>query len=93
MLMIQFAVESSTFVAESASEISLNKTLSKAPSMSRKTPRTYPFLVILRSILLATLCRAASVELSFLRPNCRLFRSVAMLRSCATAVLSPGAFG
>ena len=41
--------------------------------ISRKTRRTYTFLTILCSILLATLCRAASVELPSLKPNCRLF--------------------
>ena len=82
MLMIHFVVESSTFVAESASEMAFKETLSKAPSMVRKMLRMSPFLAILHSILLATLCRAASVELPFLKLNCHLFRSVAMLRSC-----------
>ena len=41
--MIHFAVYSSTLVAKSASEIALKETLLKAPSISRKTLRTYPF--------------------------------------------------
>ena len=44
-------VAKSTFVALSASEIALNETLSRAPSISRKNPRTYPFLAILRSMV------------------------------------------
>ena len=78
MLMIHFVEESSTFVAESASEMALKETSSKAPSMSRKTSRTYPFLAIFRSILLETLCRAAQAEL----PLVQVSGDDVMLRSC-----------
>ena len=55
-----------------ASEIALNETLSNAPSMSRKVPKTYPFLAIFRSMVCAILCNAVSVEVPLLKPNCFL---------------------
>ena len=45
-----------------ASEIAFNDTLSNAPSMSRKVPKIYSFLPILRLIVCAILCKAVSVE-------------------------------
>ena len=62
MLIIHPAVDLSTGELLIASEIALNETLSNAPSMSRKVPKTYPFLAILRSMVCAILCNAVSVE-------------------------------
>ena len=55
-----------------ASEIALNETLSNSPSMSRKVPKTYPILAILRSMVCAVLCNAVSVEVPLLKPSCFL---------------------
>ena len=71
----------SSFVLLSAVAMALKDTLSKAASMSRNTPRTYPFLAMRRSIMWVTLWRAASVEHPLLKPNCRLLVSCAILRS------------
>ena len=60
MLIIHPAVDLSTGELLIASEIALNETLSNAPSMSRKVPKTYPFLAILRSMVCAILCNAVS---------------------------------
>ena len=68
ILMIQWAVAASRLVFLIAVATALKETLSNAASISRNTPRTYPFLAILRSIKLVTLCRAASVEHPFLKP-------------------------
>ena len=65
-----------------ASEMALKDTLSKAPYMSRKVPKTYPFLAILFSILCMTLCSAVSVDVTFLMPNCFLLRLSSIPRSC-----------
>ena len=56
MLIIHLAVDLSTGELLIASEIALNETLSNAPSMSRKVPKIYPFLAILRSMVCAILC-------------------------------------
>ena len=61
MLIIHPAVDLSTGELLIASEIALNDTLSNAPSMSRKVPKTYPFLAILCSMVCAILCHAVSV--------------------------------
>ena len=58
MFLIQPAVDESRGDWSIASEMALKNTLSKAPSMSRKVPRTYPFLAILFSILCMTLWSA-----------------------------------
>ena len=62
MFLIQPAVDESRGDWSIASEMALKDTLSKAPSMSRKVPRTYPFLAILFSILCMTLWSAVSVD-------------------------------
>ena len=49
MFLIQPAVAESRGDWSIASEMALKNTLSKAPSMSKKEPSTYPFLAILRS--------------------------------------------
>ena len=69
MLIIHCAVAGSTLVARIAVATALKETLSNAPSMSKKTPKTKPFLAILRSIMWVSLCRAASVEQPLLKPN------------------------
>ena len=76
MLIIHPAVDLSTGELLIASEIALNETLSNAPSMSRKVPKTYPFLDIL---VCAILCNAVSVEVPLLKPNCFLLRLSVML--------------
>ena len=53
MLINHPAVDLSTGELLIASEIALNATLSNAPSISRKVPKTYPFLAILRSMVCA----------------------------------------
>ena len=68
MFLIQPAVAESRGDWSIASEMALKDTLSKAPSMSRKVPSTYPFLAILFSILCITLWSAASVDVPFLKP-------------------------
>ena len=62
MLTIHPAVDLSTDELLIASKIALNETLSNAPSMSSKVPKTYPFLAILRSMVCAILCKAVSVD-------------------------------
>ena len=79
MLIIHPAVDLSTGELLIASEIALNETLSNDPSMSRKVPKTYPFLAILRSMVCAILCNAVSVEVPLLKPNCFLLRLSVML--------------
>ena len=79
MLIIHPAVDLSTGELLIASEIALNETLSNAPSMSRKVPKTYPFLAILRSMVCAILYNAVSVEVPLLKPNCFLLRLSVML--------------
>ena len=82
MFLIQPAVDESRGYWSIASELALKDTLSKAPSMSRKVPRTYPFLAILFSILCMTLWSAVSVDVPFLKPNCFLLRLSSIPRSC-----------
>ena len=82
MFLIQPAVDESRGDWSIASEMALKDTLSKAPSMSRKVPRTYPFLAILFSILCMTLWSAVSVDVPFLKPNCFLLRLSSIPRSC-----------
>ena len=65
-----------------ASEVASKDTLSKAPSVSRKVPSTYPFLAILFSILCITLRSAVSVDVPFLKPYCFLLRLSSISRSC-----------
>ena len=66
MLIIHPAVDLSTGELLIASEIALNETLSNAPSMSRKVPKTYPFLAILRSMVCAILCKThKSVKIQY----------------------------
>ena len=71
----------SSLVLLSAVAMALNETLSKAASISRNTPKTYPFLAMRRSIIWETLWRAASVEHPLLKSHCRLLLSCAILRS------------
>ena len=83
MFLIQPAVDESRGDWSIASEMALKDTLSKAPSMSRKVPRTYPFLDIHFSILCMTLWSAVSVDVPLnLKPNCFLLRLSAIPRSC-----------
>ena len=50
-------------------EIAAEETLSKAASMSRNVPRTYPFWAMRRLIRWTTLWKAVSVETPFLKAN------------------------
>ena len=86
MFLIQPAVAESRGDWLIASEMALKDTLSKAPSMSRKVPSTYPFLAILFSILCMTLWSAASVDVPFLKPKCFLLRLSSIIghAACAT---------
>ena len=74
MLIIHPSVDLSTSELLIASEIALNEKLSNAPSMSRKAPKTYPFLAILRSMVCASFCNAVLVDVPLLKPNCFLLR-------------------
>ena len=82
MFLIQPAVDESRGDWSIASEMALKDTLSKAPSMSRKVPRTYPFLAILFSILCMTLWCAVSVDVHFLKPNYFVLRLSSIRRLC-----------
>ena len=75
MFLIQPAVDESRGDWSIASEMALKDTL------SRKVPRTYPFLAILFSILCMTLWSAGSVDVPFLKPNCFLLRLSSIPRS------------
>ena len=82
MFLIQPAVTESREDWAIASEMALKDTLSKAPSMSRKVPSTYPLLAMLFSIFFMTLWSAVSVDVPFLKPNCFLLRLSSIPRSC-----------
>ena len=79
MLIIHPAVDLSTDELLIALEIALDETLSNAYSMSRKVPKTYPFMAILRSMVFAIVYNAVSAEVPLFKPNCFLLRLSAML--------------